>query len=142
MKGLIQIGFTRILLIILSILALGLIYITQLFDYSGLFFAKDTLNPDAQFILNRVTRYILNDLSVILLLWALFQDRGLIKVAFGIQILGLFVILPIYFWLKLTLEGPSEESIPLLSFIHRITVNPILLVMLIPAKFFKDWKEK
>ncbi|MCB0506618.1 MAG: exosortase F system-associated protein, partial [Cyclobacteriaceae bacterium] len=74
---------------------------------------------------------------VILLIYTIFKDKNLIKIAFFIQLLELFVILPIYFYFKLSLEGPSEISSPLLSFIHRIVVNPIIMLLLIPAFMFQ-----
>jgi hypothetical protein len=47
----------------------------------------------------------------------------------GVFVVELFVVLPIYFLLKLNLEGASEISSPLLSFIHRLIVNPMLMVL-------------
>ena len=91
-----------ILLIGISIGALITIYLTQDFDYTTVIISNDVVDVNSQFIINRTIRYILNDFSVILLLWALFENRKLIKLALFIQIIGLIVILPIYFYIKLT----------------------------------------
>ncbi len=92
----------------------------------------------ARFIFNRTFRYFFNDLAVILLLWTLFRSKNLIKLAFALQLVGLVVVLPVYFYVKLTLEGPTEMSSPLLSFVHRIVVNPILMLLLIPAYYYQQ----
>ena len=135
-------GKQRILLAIIGVTALILLYLLQGTNYSAFLLDPLTTPRNTQFIINRIARYILNDLSVIVLLWALFQNRNLIKVAFGIQIFGLFIVLPLYFYFKLSLEGPSEISSPLLSFIHRIVVNPILLLLLIPAFYYQKRMSK
>ena len=126
----------RLILAIIAIITLVALYLLQRFNYAAVFFPDTT--PDFQFIFNRTFRYFFNDLAVILLLWALFQSKKLLKIAFILQLFGLVVILPVYFYFKLSLEGPSELSSPLLSFIHRIVVNPILMLLLIPGWYYQQ----
>ena len=130
----------RYILIGLAIASLITLYLFQRTNYAEIFFSLfgTEVSPNTQFIFNRTLRYIFNDLAVILLLYALFQNKNLIKVAFGLQLFGLIIILPLYFYFKLSLEGPSEISSPLLSFVHRIVVNPILMLLLIPAFLYQQ----
>ena len=130
----------KYILIALAIASLITLYLLQRTNYAELFFSLfgEEVSPNTQFIFNRTLRYIFNDLAVILLLYALFQNKNLIKVAFGLQLFGLIIILPLYFYFKLSLEGPSEISSPLLSFVHRIVVNPILMLLLIPAFLYQQ----
>jgi exosortase F-associated protein len=126
---------------LIAVLVLILMYMLQRVNYCNLVFGILDLElpgDSFQFIFNRTLRYIVNDLCVILLIFVLFQNRTLTQVAFALQIFGLLVILPIYFYFKLSLEGPSEISSPLLSFIHRIVVNPILMLLLIPAFYYQQ----
>jgi len=126
---------------LMAVLVLVLMYMLQRLNYSAYIFSALSLqlpSENFQFIFNRTLRYIINDLSVILIIYVLFQNRSLTRVAFALQVFGLFVILPIYFYFKLSLEGPSEISSPLLSFIHRIVVNPILMLLLIPAFYYQQ----
>ena len=126
---------------LIAVLVLILMYLMQRFNYSVLLFSAFSLeipSENTQFIFNRTLRFIINDLSVILLLYALFENKTLIKIAFVLQLFGLLVILPLYFYFKLSLEGPTEISSPLLSFIHRIVVNPILMLLLIPAFYYQQ----
>lgn len=126
---------TRILYSLLAVITLMALYIFQRFNYAELF--SSAFLPNTQFIINRTTRFFFNDLAVILLIYALFNNKNLLKIAFGIQLVEMLIILPLYFYLKLTLEGATEISSPLLSFIHRIVVNPIIMLLLIPAYWFQ-----
>ena len=125
---------------LLAILMLILMYMLQRTNYCDIiysFLGLDLPSNNFQFIFNRTLRFLINDLSVLLLIYVIFESRGLVKIAFFVQLFGLFVILPLYFYFKLTFEGPSEISSPLLSFIHRIIVNPILMLLLIPAFYYQ-----
>ncbi len=126
---------TRILYSIIAITTLIALYIFQRLNYAELI--SLTFNPNTQFIINRTIRFIFNDLAVILLIYAIFNNKELIKIAFAIQLLEMLIILPLYFHFKLSLEGATEISSPLLSFIHRIVVNPIIMLLLIPAFWFQ-----
>jgi len=50
-----------------------------------------------------------------------------------------FILLPIYFIMKLSLEGDSEISSPLLSQLHRMIVNPLLMIILILGLVYQDF---
>ena len=135
----------RISLGLIAVLVLILMYMLQRLNYCAFIFSAinfELPSENFQFIFNRTLRYLVNDLSVILLIYTLFQNRALTQVAFALQLFGLFIILPIYFYFKLSLEGPSEISSPLLSFIHRIVVNPILMLLLIPAFYYQQKIQK
>ena len=126
---------------LVAVLLLVLMYMLQRTNYCLVLFSTLGLDQPAdntQFIFNKTFRFIINDLSVILLIYVLFENIQLIKIAFAIQIFGLLIILPLYFYFKLTFEGTSEISSPLLSFVHRIIVNPILMLLLIPAFYYQS----
>ena len=127
-------------LALLAVLILILMYMLQRTNYCIIIYTTvglDLPSTNTQFIFNRTLRFLINDLSVILLIYAIFESRGLVKIAFLVQLFGLIVVLPFYFYFKLMLEGPSEISSPLLSFVHRIIVNPILMLLLIPAFYYQ-----
>lgn len=126
----------RILYSTIAVIALIALYLFQRFNYAELFSAS--FNLDTQFVINKTVRFLLNDLMVILLIFALFNNKKLLKVAFVIQLFELLIILPFYFYFKLSLEGPTELSSPLFSFVHRIVVNPIIMLLLIPAFWFQS----
>jgi len=126
---------------LLAILMLVTMYMLQRANYCSLVYGVigiEAPSENFQFIFNRTLRFLINDLSVILLIYVIFQSSGLVKIALFVQAFGLFIVLPLYFYFKLTLEGPSEISSPLLSFIHRVVVNPIIMLLLIPAFYYQQ----
>ena len=99
-------------------------------------------NPHAIFILNKTARLILNDLVCMFLIYVLFQNKIYLQAAFYLFLIELFIILPIYFIVKLNLEGDSELSSPLLSQIHRLIVNPLLMFLLILGFVYQRLKRE
>ena len=71
------------------------------------------------------------------MIYAIFYDKKYVKVGGMIQLIEMFVILPIYFVIKLTVEGDSEISSPLLSQIHRLIINPVLMVLLMIGFYYQ-----
>lgn len=90
------------------------------------------------FILRKTGRVLLNDAGMILIIIGLFNKSGVTRLALMIQVVDALVLLPLYFIVKLSWEGTSEISSPLLSQFHRLIVNPTLMLLLIPAVFFQE----
>lgn len=78
----------------------------------------------------------------ILLIYAIFNNNKYVIIGFLVQLLGLLIVLPVYLYFKLTIEGDSEISSPLLSFIHRIIINPVLVLLLIPGFYYQQHIDK
>lgn len=89
------------------------------------------------FSVNRFLRILLNDACMLLVLHALFADKKVLRLAVAMQIVDLFLLLPLYLALKLSLEGASELSSPFLSQLHRLIVHPTLMILLIPAVYYQ-----
>jgi len=127
-------------LVAISLLLLALLYVFQQFDYldfvTGIF-RLPRPGPTPSFIFNKTLRLILNDLLCFLLIFALFGETKYLKVAFLVFCFEFFLVLPLYLVVKLTMEGSSEISSPLLSQIHRLIVNPMLMLMLIVAFYYQ-----
>jgi len=132
----------RISLAVFSLAMLTTIYLLQHFNYLALFTKASDQHPNYQFAFNRIVRFLLNDSFAILLIYTLFNKKSYVQIAFMVQLFGLFIIMPIYLYFKLTLEGPTEISSPLLSYIHRIVIHPFLILLLIPAFLFINNNKK
>lgn len=118
-----------------AIVGLLLLFIFQKFNYAQFAGVSSHL---AQFIFNRTVRFFLNDSLAILLIYALFQERKYVLFAFWVQAIGfLFLLLP-YFTIKIYLP---DYNGPLLNFLHRIIVNPTLMLLLIPALAYQKKME-
>lgn len=92
------------------------------------------VQPITLFLINRSIRFFLNDLFAILLIYALFPYRQYIIFALWTQLIGTVFILVPYFILKLNF--PTYNG-PLLSFLHRLILNPTLILLLIPAFYYQ-----
>jgi hypothetical protein len=123
---------TRMMLVIgAGLLALAVVYVFQRTNYGLLLFEIGGIAPNENliFIINKSLRLLANDLICFFMIYSIFKEKNYRQVAFVVFMIELFVILPIYLLLKLSLEGTSEISSPLLSFIHRLIVNPTLMVL-------------
>ena len=117
---------------IVSVTGLLLIFLIQPLDFAGYLF--DTEKPIVKFLINRSFRLIINDFLAILLIYALFEQRKYVIFAIGVQIAGLFLFLLPYFILKIYHPGYNG---PLINFLHRIILNPTLMLLLIPAFYYQ-----
>lgn len=87
------------------------------------------------FVFNKVFRYILNDLFAIAILYALFYKRKYLRFSFYVMLFGLVVLVPLY--LIIYLQQPPGLS-SMLSHLHRLVMNPVLMMILIPAFFYQE----
>ncbi|MCU0420810.1 MAG: hypothetical protein MUC38_14245 [Cyclobacteriaceae bacterium] len=88
------------------------------------------MSSSVAFMLSKTIRLIANDCACLMLIWGWFREPSYLKAASWLFAVELFVILPLYLFVKLSLEGPTEISSPLLSQIHRLIVNPLLMFLL------------
>lgn len=86
------------------------------------------------FVMNKIFRYLLNDGFSLAVIYGLFGEKKYVKFAVYVLIFGLFVLLPIY--LLIFLYQP-EGFTSMLSHLHRIVFNPVLMMMLIPAFYYQ-----
>jgi exosortase F-associated protein len=121
----------RILWGVLAIIGLLMVFLFQRIDIATVMGAKDTM---WRFIVNRSIRFVLNDGLAILLIYALFQERKYVLFAVWVQLIGLLFILIPYFIIKFNF--PRYNG-PLISFLHRLILNPTLLLLLIPAFYYQ-----
>lgn len=144
---LLNIGFKRIFLALLALIGLALFYGLQEFDFVSWQFRFNqsfggAMEPgtEVNFIISRLVRFLANDLLCILLIYALFNNRRFVIFGFYVQLFGLVVLFPIYIYLTLNAVSNAEYSalVPL----YRLVMNPILMVLLIPAFYFQQKLKK
>lgn len=129
---------SRAFLIGASLLGLVVIYVFQQANYFYFFFSG-VFSANTVFIFNRTFRLVANDLLCVVLISVLFEKKEYVRVAFLLFAFELVIVMPLYFWIKLTLEGDSEISSPLLSQVHRLIVNPMLMVILIAGFYYQKY---
>lgn len=130
----------RYLLIAFCVVALLIIFIFQKFNYSQFFsiLSGKSLESNVEFAINRVSRFLLNDTLMVILIYALFNSRRYAKFAFMVEIAGLFLILIPYLFLRLELGVQGY----IISFMHRLVINPTLLILLIPYFYYQRYQER
>ena len=135
----------KIALASIALIVLLLVYVFQRFNYYQFildrFGVDSPPHPYTTFSVNRVIRLVLNDTACLVLIRVLFRETKYLRLAGYIFIFELIILLPLYLWVKLTLEGDSEISSPLLSQVHRLIVNPMLMFLLMVAFFYQKRKE-
>jgi|GEM_PF-557213 len=135
----------QILWIALAVLGWGFVYVMQEFDYTRLEFRMGQyaegyipVGENWRFVVNKGMRFLLNDLFSLLFIYGLFQKPSYVKVGLVVMGFGLFVLLPSYLILATQFK---ESAFHMLTFLHRITMNPWLMLMLVPA-FYYDQTQK
>ena len=127
----------RLLFIGVGLVALIIIFVFQQFSYSGLLFERILgfeLGKFSEFSLNKIIRFLLNDLAVILVIYGIFYQRKYINLALIVLCFGfLFLLLPYLFLVK---NYPQYNG-PLYSHLHRLIMNPILLLLLVPVLLYQ-----
>lgn len=141
--NLLDIGYKRLALAFLALLGLAFFYTKQDYDfvawktvYNQSFGGQITDGKELNFVISRLIRFLANDLLCILLIYALFNNRRYVMLGFYVQLFGLLVLFPLYIILSLNAETYSDYS----SFVvlYRLVMNPILMVLLIPALYFQQ----
>jgi len=126
----------RIVIGIVCVAGLVAVFLFQQIDVAGLIGVDVKMG---RFLINRTIRFLLNDALALGLIYALFHERKYVIFALYVQVAGIFLFLLPYFILKIYL--PKYNG-PLISFLHRLILNPTLLMLLIPAFYYQRQVEK
>lgn len=131
-------------LLFLAIMGWAIVYILQEFDYTRLSFQPGQYHQgfipegeDWRFVINKGIRFLLNDLISLLFIYAFFNNRKYTSFAIVVMAFGVLILLPVYLCLALSLK---EDGANLLVFLHRITMNPWLMLLLVPAFLYQSRK--
>ncbi len=127
----------------LGFLAICLMTLVYIFQRKWLWFPEIPFTDQVKylpFIMNRLSRLIINDSLCLLLFIAIFNRKAELKLASWVFVIELMLVLPFYLTLKLLLEGDAEISTPLLSFIHRLIVNPLLMMILLSGLLYQRFR--
>src|SRR5687768_9382099 len=126
---------TRIVVGIFCVGGLVAVYLFQRIDVAN-YLGVESAHIH-KFLINRSIRFLLNDAFAIGVIYALFKERKYVIFSLYVQIIGVVLFLLPYFILKIYFPGYNG---PLISFLHRIILNPTLLMLLIPAFYYQRKK--
>jgi len=126
---------SRAMGIVLAFIGLVLSYMLQ--DVDTLALLNIRADPAIHFAVRKLIRVMINDTCLLLIIHFWFSEVLITRLAWKVQLIDTLILLPLYLVIKLKLEGPSEISSPLLSQLHRMIVNPTLMILIIPGVYFQ-----
>jgi exosortase F-associated protein len=94
-------------------------------------------NKTTAFVVSKTFRFVVNDVLMIGVIYALFGQKRFVYFALLVQVAGIVFLLVPYFILKLYFHANNG---PLVSFLHRLVLNPTLMMLLIPAFWLQSRK--
>lgn len=89
--------------------------------------------------LNIIFRYFLNSLISLGIIWFLFSKRDYVKFSAIVMIAFLIIMLPVYIYF---IETEFSLGKNMGFYIRRFLIQPILLLVLIPAFYYQNQKLK
>ena len=92
----------------------------------------------ARFMWHKFVRLLLNDTFSLFIIFGVFMRKDFMQFGFRLLLVEVFIILPIYLSLSIF---AYEYTRFFLQHIHRLIVNPVLMMLLIPAFFYQQHKE-
>lgn len=110
------------------------------------FFKQDYLNqkvPDVEFgklLLHTSYRYLLNTAISLLILWAAFRDRDVIKFSVVLYAFAFLILLPWMGWL--VANATPESNYNILFYVRRFLIQPLFVLLLLPAFYYHKKKIK
>jgi exosortase F-associated protein len=128
--------YQRIACSSVALAGLAGIYVFQYTDFL-LLVSGHHFSSEFHFISNRMVRIFVNDSCMLALIYAIFHDVKVVRLAFYVQVIDLLVLFPLYLIMKLPAEGVSEISSPFLAQIHRLIINPTLMILLIAGVYYQ-----
>ena len=138
-------SFKYILLFLLfSLLILIRVFEDELFyDPYLMFFQNDYLYIDSprrevlKVTLFTTLRYVLNSAISLGILYVIFKDKGIIKFSAIIFILAFVILIAIYLYFVV---NPRQEDYYLYFNVRRFIIQPIILMVLLPAFYYHKLK--
>lgn len=119
-----------------SVAGLLLLFLFQRINFAAMLHLD---GATAMFIFNKTLRFVVNDVLMIGIIFSLFAQKRFILFALAVQVIGIVFILIPYFVLKLYFHTGNG---PLISFLHRLILNPTLMALLIPAFWLQTRNHK
>ncbi|MFI1744308.1 exosortase F system-associated membrane protein [Thalassobellus sediminis] len=135
----------KILKYILLFILFGLLVLIRFFedelfyDPYLMFFQNDYLYIDSprrevlKVTAFTMLRYILNTLISLSILYVFFKDKSIIKFSVVIYSMAFFVLLLIYLYFVV---NPRQEDYYLFFNVRRFLIQPIILILLLPAFYY------
>ncbi len=132
--------------ILVLLFLFGLLVLVRLFEaelfYDPLlyFFKQDYLNqkvPDVVFgklMLHTAFRFGINTLISLAILYVAFKDKGIVKFSAVLYLIAFVVLFSWMAWL--VANATSESNYNILFYVRRFLIQPIIVLLLLPAFYY------
>ncbi|RMA66507.1 exosortase F system-associated membrane protein [Ulvibacter antarcticus] len=87
--------------------------------------------------LNVSLRFAMNTIISLAILWIIFQNKDIVRLSVILYLVLIIVLLPVFFVLVNASEGGQHMT---LFYVRRFLIQPIFLLILIPAFYFQKKK--
>lgn len=117
----------------------------QLFYNPFYTYQFNPLNPEApeidtvRFWFSKIFRFILNDGFALLVIWGLFGSKKYMRFAMYVFLFGFLILLPTYIILVTNFYIQTQAF---QNHLHRLVLNPVLMMLLIPAFYYQKSLKK
>jgi len=133
--------------VFIGLLGLVIVYIFQaqlFYDpfVNHLFNPMNPVLPEysaSKYIFAKSLRYILNDGFALMVIWGLFKNQSYVRFAVIIFFIGFLILLPLYLFLAMNYFIDTQAF---LNHLHRLVLNPVLMMLLIPAFYYQQSLQK
>lgn len=138
--------FTKygLLLLLFGLLILIRLFENELFyDPYLVFFKNDYLyadSPNVEFfklIVFTVLRYVLNTVISLAILFVFFKDKSIIKFSTFIYLIAFIILIAMYLYFVF---NPKQETYYIFFNIRRFLIQPVILILLLPAFYYHKLK--
>ena len=85
-------------------------------------------------------RYLLNTIISLSILWLVFRDKDIIKLSLVLYALLFVVLFAAFSYIIYTSEGVTDQF--MLFYVRRFLIQPLFLLILLPAFYFQKYKFK
>lgn len=137
--------------IVLILMLFGMLVLVRVFEHELfydpylLFFQNDYLYMDFprretfKLIIFTTLRYLLNGSISIGIIYLFYKDRGMLHFSFLVYVLAYFILLMPFLYFVI---NPKQEDYYLFFNVRRFLIQPILLLILLPAFYYHKQKIK
>lgn len=85
-------------------------------------------------------RFLLNTIISLAILWLVFQDRGIIKLSLILYSFLFAILFMVFSFIIFTSEESSGHFV--LFYVRRFLIQPLFLLILLPAFYFQKYKSR
>jgi exosortase F-associated protein len=138
-----KIKYLWIAILFLLLLLIRLFEDVLFYDPYLTFFKSDFLTLDsprremAKLLSFTTLRYLLNSIISIAILYAFFKDKNLVKFSVYIYCIAFVILISLYLYF---VYNPKQEDYYIFFNIRRFLIQPLLLLLLLPAFYYNRLK--